>query len=173
MSNSEQAVAARRAERPAKAEGRDRRRPAPPTHPLHRCYRARGREALALSSPPRYSGARGSSCSTQRRPSSRGRGTTIIAQWKDKLELGSKVNPIYGRSHPTEAGQHPMEDGRGMVPKTKAKGTLGLEEAPRLHRRPREILRGHDGQVRRSDGDQAAPHVHDHRELAHNIGWNG
>ena len=56
-----------------------------------------------------------------------GKRDTIIAAWRDKLELGSKVNPIYGPLHPRRPDNILWRMVRGMVPKTKAKGTMGMK----------------------------------------------
>lgn len=52
---------------------------------------------------------------------------SIINQWKKKLELSSRVNPLYGPIH------HRRPDGilrrmvRGMVPRKKTKGVLAMK----------------------------------------------
>jgi len=52
---------------------------------------------------------------------------SVVAQWKQRLELGSKVNPIYGPIHPRKPDNILRRMVRGMVPKTKAKGVEGMK----------------------------------------------
>jgi large subunit ribosomal protein L13 len=102
-----------------------------------------------------------------------GKRDTVIAEWKQKLELGSKVNPIYGPLHPRRPDNILWRMVRGMVPKTKAKGTLGLKR-----------LRVYIGVPQRYSGVTLAkfdaamatrplPMYTTLLELAQNIGWSG
>jgi large subunit ribosomal protein L13 len=102
-----------------------------------------------------------------------GKRETIIAEWKQKLEIGSKVNPMYGPLHPRRPDNILWRMVRGMVPKTKAKGTLGLKR-----------LRVYIGVPQKYNGvtlakfDEAMatrplPMYTTLLELARNIGWNG
>ncbi len=102
-----------------------------------------------------------------------GKRDTIIAEWKQRLELGSKVNPIYGPLHPRRPDNIIWRMVRGMVPKTKAKGTMGMKR-----------LRVYIGVPQKYSGvtlekfDQAMatrplPMYTTILELSRNIGWNG
>ncbi len=102
-----------------------------------------------------------------------GKRDTIIAAWKQRLELGSKVNPIYGPLHPRRPDNIVWRMVRGMVPKTKPKGTLGLKRL-RVYIGVPEKYSG----VTLTKFDEALatrplPMYTTILELAHNIGWNG
>jgi large subunit ribosomal protein L13 len=102
-----------------------------------------------------------------------GKRDTIIAAWKQRLELGSKVNPIYGPLHPRRPDNILWRMVRGMVPKTKPKGTLGLKRL-RVYMGVPEKYSG----VTLSKLDEALatrplPMYTTIADLAHNIGWNG
>ena len=52
---------------------------------------------------------------------------SVINQWKERLELGSKVNPIYGPIHPRRPDNILRRMVRGMVPRKKPKGALAMK----------------------------------------------
>jgi large subunit ribosomal protein L13 len=98
---------------------------------------------------------------------------SVVAQWKQRLELGSKVNPIYGPFHPRRPDNIMWRMVRGMVPKTKTKGTLGLKRV-RFYIGVPEKYSG----VALSKFDDALatrplPTYLTIGELSRNIGWNG
>ena len=92
-----------------------------------------------------------------------GKRDTIIEAWKQRLELGSKVNPIYGPLHPRRPDNIMWRMVRGMVPKTKAKGTLGLKRLRFYMGVPAKYSGVQAHEDRRGAGDEAAPDVHHHR----------
>ena len=53
--------------------------------------------------------------------------TSVVDQWKERLELGSKVNPIYGPIHPRRPDNILRRMVRGMVPRKKPKGALAMK----------------------------------------------
>ena len=53
--------------------------------------------------------------------------TSVINQWKERLELGSKVNPIYGPIHPRRPDNILRRMVRGMVPRKKPKGATAMK----------------------------------------------
>ena len=53
--------------------------------------------------------------------------TSVINQWKESLELGSKVNPIYGPIHPRRPDNILRRMVRGMVPRKKPKGATAMK----------------------------------------------
>ena len=56
-----------------------------------------------------------------------GNRTSVINQWKERLELGSKVNPIYGPIHPRRPDNILRRMIRGMVPRKKPKGATAMK----------------------------------------------
>jgi len=53
--------------------------------------------------------------------------TSVVNQWKERLELSSRVNPIYGPIHPRRPDNILRRMVRGMVPRKKAKGALAMK----------------------------------------------
>jgi len=53
--------------------------------------------------------------------------TSVINQWKERLELASKVNPIYGPIHPRRPDNILRRMVRGMVPRKKPKGATAMK----------------------------------------------
>jgi large subunit ribosomal protein L13 len=98
---------------------------------------------------------------------------TIVAAWKDRLELGSKVNPIYGPLHPRRPDNILWRMVRGMVPKTKAKGTMGLKRLRVYIGVPQKYS---GVKLERFDAAMATrplPMYTTLSELSRSIGWNG
>ena len=56
-----------------------------------------------------------------------GNRTSVINQWMKRLELGSKVNPIYGPIHPRRPDNILRRMVRGMVPRKKPKGATAMK----------------------------------------------
>ena len=53
--------------------------------------------------------------------------TSVDNQWKERLELSSKVNPIYGPIHPRRPDNILRRMVRGMVPRKKPKGATAMK----------------------------------------------
>ena len=102
-----------------------------------------------------------------------GKRDTIIAAWKDKLELGSKVNPIYGPLHPRKPDNIMWRMVRGMVPKEKAKGTLGLKRLRVYIGVPAKYSGVTMTKLDDAMATRPLPMYTTILELARNIGWNG
>jgi len=51
----------------------------------------------------------------------------VINQWKERLELSSRVNPIYGPIHPRRPDNILRRMVRGMVPRKKPKGATAMK----------------------------------------------
>jgi len=56
-----------------------------------------------------------------------GNRVSVINQWKERLELSSKVNPIYGPIHPRRPDNILRRMVRGMVPRKKPKGATAMK----------------------------------------------
>jgi large subunit ribosomal protein L13 len=102
-----------------------------------------------------------------------GKRDTVIAEWKQKLELGSKVNPIYGPLHPRRPDNILWRMVRGMVPKTKAKGTLGLKRLRVYIGVPQKYSGVTLAKFDEAVATRPLPMYTTLLELARNIGWNG
>jgi large subunit ribosomal protein L13 len=102
-----------------------------------------------------------------------GRRATVFRLWKEKLEITSRVNPIYGPIHPRRPDNIIRRMVRGMVPKTKSKGDLAMHRL-RVYMGVPEKYTG----VKASRFDDAAPLrpislYTTIAELSKNIGWSG
>jgi large subunit ribosomal protein L13 len=53
--------------------------------------------------------------------------TSVVNEWKGKLELSSRVNPIYGPIHPRRPDNILRRMVRGMVPRKKPKGVTAMK----------------------------------------------
>jgi large subunit ribosomal protein L13 len=53
--------------------------------------------------------------------------TSVVNQWKERLELSSRVNPIYGPIHPRRPDNILRRMVRGMVPRKKPKGAVAMK----------------------------------------------
>ena len=53
--------------------------------------------------------------------------TSVVNEWKEKLELSSRVNPIYGPIHPRRPDTILKRMVRGMVPRKKPKGATAMK----------------------------------------------
>jgi large subunit ribosomal protein L13 len=102
-----------------------------------------------------------------------GKRDTVIAEWKQKLELGSKVNPIYGPLHPRRPDNILWRMVRGMVPKTKAKGTLGLKRLRVYIGVPERYAGVTFAKFDNAMATRPLPMYITLLELARNIGWSG
>lgn len=58
--------------------------------------------------------------------------TSVVNQWKERLELSSRVNPINGPIHPRRPDNILRRMVRGMVPRKKPKGALAMKRL-RVH----------------------------------------
>ena len=102
-----------------------------------------------------------------------GKRDTVIEAWKQKLELGSKVNPMYGPLHPRRPDNIMWRMVRGMVPKTKAKGTMGLKRVRFYMGVPSKYSGVKMTKIDEALATRPLPMYTTISELAHNIGWNG
>jgi large subunit ribosomal protein L13 len=102
-----------------------------------------------------------------------GKRDTVIAEWKQRLELGSKVNPIYGPLHPRRPDNIMWRMVRGMVPKTKPKGTLGLKRLRVYIGVPEKYSGVTLAKYDDAMATRPLPMYTTILELSHNIGWNG
>lgn len=102
-----------------------------------------------------------------------GKRDTIFEAWKQRLELGSKVNPIYGPLHPRRPDNILWRMVRGMVPKTKAKGTLGLKRLRVYMGVPQKYTGVKLIKFEQAMATRPLPMYTTIEEVAHNIGWNG
>jgi large subunit ribosomal protein L13 len=99
--------------------------------------------------------------------------SSVVNQWKQRLELGSKVNPINGPLHPRRPDNILWRMVRGMVPKTKAKGTLGLKRLRVYMGVPERYAGVATSKVEEAMAARPLPLYITIGELSKSIGWNG
>ena len=102
-----------------------------------------------------------------------GKRDTVFEAWKQRLELGSKVNPMYGPLHPRRPDNILWRMVRGMVPKTKTKGTLGLKRLRVYMGVPQKYAGVKLARIDDAVATRPLPTYTTIEELSHNIGWNG
>lgn len=97
----------------------------------------------------------------------------VLRAWKERLELGSKVNPMYGPLHPRRPDNILWRMVRGMVPKTKAKGNLGLKRLRIYMGVPAKYSGMTLTKVDDAVATRPLPTYTSIDEIAHEIGWSG
>jgi len=98
---------------------------------------------------------------------------SLMRQWSERLELGSKVNPMYGPFHPRRPDNIMWRMVRGMVPKTKAKGIIGLKRV-RFYIGVPEKYSGYAlTKVDDALATRPLPTYTTIAEISKTIGWNG
>ena len=102
-----------------------------------------------------------------------GRRSTVFRLWQERLELSSRVNPLYGPIHPRRPDKILRRMVRGMVPKTKSKGDVAMHRL-RVYMGVPEKYTG----VKTSKIEDALPLrplslYTTIAELSKNIGWSG
>ena len=102
-----------------------------------------------------------------------GRRSTVFRLWMEKLEISSRVNPIYGPIHPRRPDNIIRRMVRGMVPKTKSKGDLAMHRLRVYMGVPEKYTA-----VKTSRFEDALPLrplslYTTIAELSKNIGWSG
>ena len=102
-----------------------------------------------------------------------GNRSSVVEQWKQRLELGSKVNPINGPLHPRRPDNILWRMVRGMVPKTKTKGELGLKRLRVYMGVPEKYSGVTTSKVDQAMATRPLPLYLTIAELSKNIGWNG
>jgi len=102
-----------------------------------------------------------------------GKRDTVFRLWRERLEIYSHVNPIYGPIHPRKPDNILHRMVRGMVPKTKSKGKSAMGRL-RVYMGVPEKYRGvkmvqfHDAAARRP-----LPLYVTLAEVSKSVGWSG
>jgi len=98
---------------------------------------------------------------------------TIKDAWKQRLELGSKVNPMYGPLHPRRPDNIVWRMVRGMVPKEKARGTEGLKRLRVYMGVPEKYSGVTMSRFDKAMATRPLPVYTTIAEVSKAIGWNG
>ncbi len=102
-----------------------------------------------------------------------GKRDAVFEAWKRRLELGSKVNPAYGPLHPRRPDNILWKMVRGMVPKTKAKGTDGLKRLRVYIGVPQKYSGVKLSRIDDAVATRPLPMYTTIEEISHSIGWSG
>lgn len=98
--------------------------------------------------------------------------TSVLTEWKEKLEITSRVNPIYGPIHPRRPDNILKRMVRGMVPRKKPKGAMAMKHL-RVHiGTPSDLKMGKVTQFEDTGATRPIPVYVTMRELSKNLGWN-
>ncbi|MBI3841178.1 MAG: 50S ribosomal protein L13 [Thaumarchaeota archaeon] len=98
--------------------------------------------------------------------------TAVINEWKEKLEIASRVNPIYGPIHPRRPDNILRRMVRGMVPRKKPKGALAMKRLRVYIGVPAGVDSAKLQQFEDSAARRPIPVYVTMRELSKSLGWN-
>ncbi|MGA2198445.1 MAG: 50S ribosomal protein L13 [Nitrososphaerales archaeon] len=102
-----------------------------------------------------------------------GRSSSVFRQWQARLEIYSHVNPIYGPIHPRRPDNILRRMVRGMVPKTKAKGTSAMGRLRIYMGIPEKYAGVKTSKFEDALATRPLPSYTTIAEIAKNIGWSG
>ena len=98
--------------------------------------------------------------------------TSVVYQWKERLELGSKVNPIYGPIHPRRPDNILRRMVRGMVPRKKPKGALAMKRLRVYIGVPAEVQPAKMTKFDDAAATRPIPVYVTMGDLSKSLGWN-
>jgi large subunit ribosomal protein L13 len=98
--------------------------------------------------------------------------TSVINQWKERLELSSKVNPIYGPIHPRRPDNILRRMVRGMVPRKKPKGALAMKRLRVYIGVPSEVNSTKLTKFEETTATRPVPLYVTMGDLSRSLGWN-
>lgn len=98
--------------------------------------------------------------------------TAVINQWKERLELGSKVNPIYGPIHPRRPDNILRRMVRGMVPRKKPKGAAAMKRLRVYIGVPSEVSGSKLTTIEETTASRPTPVYVTVGDLSRSLGWN-
>jgi large subunit ribosomal protein L13 len=98
---------------------------------------------------------------------------SVISQWKAKLEIASKVNPIYGPIHPRRPDNILRRMVRGMVPRRKPKGPDAMKRLRVYIGVPDSVKPGKLTAFEDTTATRPVPVYVTMSELSKSLGWSG
>ena len=98
--------------------------------------------------------------------------TSVVNQWKERLELGSKVNPIYGPIHPRRPDNILRRMVRGMVPRKKPKGAAAMKRLRVYVGVPTAVKVDKMTKFEDSGASRPIPVYVTMADLSRSLGWN-
>ncbi|HYA56246.1 MAG TPA: 50S ribosomal protein L13 [Nitrososphaerales archaeon] len=98
--------------------------------------------------------------------------TSVVNQWKERLELGSKVNPIYGPIHPRRPDNILRRMVRGMVPRKKPKGATAMKRLRVYIGMPSGMEESKMTKFEETTATRPIPVYVTMGDLSRSLGWN-
>jgi large subunit ribosomal protein L13 len=97
---------------------------------------------------------------------------SVVMQWKERLELSSRVNPIYGPTHPRRPDNILRRMVRGMVPRKKSKGASAMKRLRVYVGLPLEIRAEKLNRFEDTSATRPASAYVTMLELSNSLGWS-
>lgn len=98
--------------------------------------------------------------------------TSVINEWKKKLEISSRVNPIYGPIHPRRPDNILRRMVRGMVPRKKPKGVTAMKRLRVYIGTPTDLGSKKFTSLQDAAAQRPVPVYVTMSELSKSLGWN-
>lgn len=98
--------------------------------------------------------------------------TSVMKQWKERLEISSHVNPIYGPIHPRRPDNILKRMVRGMVPRKKTKGDLAMKRLRVYVGLPKDVDATKLTQFKDALARRPIPVYVPMKDLSKTLGWN-
>jgi large subunit ribosomal protein L13 len=98
--------------------------------------------------------------------------TSVVTEWTKKLELSSRVNPIYGPIHPRRPDNILRRMVRGMVPRKKPKGALAMKRLRVYIGVPAEVSGSKMTTFEDAAATRPIPVYVTMSDLSKSLGWN-
>jgi large subunit ribosomal protein L13 len=98
--------------------------------------------------------------------------TSVVNEWKKKLELSSRVNPIYGPIHPRRPDNILKRMVRGMVPRKKSKGVAAMKRLRVYIGVPEEAAGKKLSSFQDAAATRPVPVYVTMKDLSKSLGWN-
>jgi large subunit ribosomal protein L13 len=98
--------------------------------------------------------------------------TSVVTEWTKKLELSSRVNPIYGPIHPRRPDNILRRMVRGMVPRKKPKGALAMKRLRVYIGVPSEVTGSKMTKFEDTAASRPIPVYVTMADLSKSLGWN-
>ncbi len=98
---------------------------------------------------------------------------SVIREWMQRLEIASRVNPIYGPIHPRRPDTILRRMVRGMVPRRKPKGAAAMKRLRIYIGVPEELKAMKFTRFEDAQATRPIPVYVTVKELSKNLGWSG
>lgn len=96
----------------------------------------------------------------------------VMTEWMQRLEIASRVNPIYGPIHPRRPDTILRRMVRGMVPRRKPKGPAAMKRLRVYIGVPERLKAMHFTRFEDAQATRPIPVYVTVKELSKNLGWS-